>query len=157
MKKSNSNNNNNNTNNTGSNNNIKENVSTKFNDLKKNTPPQTISQSSSVIFQPYSKIEGFSSAISLSSKRSGGRNGPQCVLKFHLDAVRGIYIDPFQKVLTSVSEDKTMALWDIEKILKHPKDEEPFIVFRIHTTPIFTVTGASNKNIIGDYLTNGSV
>ena len=155
MKKSNSNNNNNNTNNTGSNNNIKENVSTKFNDLKKNTPPQTISQSSSVIFQPYSKIEGFSSAISLSSKRSGGRNGPQCVLKFHLDAVRGIYIDPFQKVLTSVSEDKTMALW--EKILKHPKDEEPFIVFRIHTTPIFTVTGASNKNIIGDYLTNGSV
>jgi len=50
-----------------------------------------------------------------------------------------------------------MALWDIEKILKHPKDEEPFIVFRIHTTPIFTVTGASNKNIIGDYSTNGSV
>ena len=48
-----------------------------------------------------------------------------------------------------------MALW--EKILKHPKDEESFIVFRIHTTPIFNVTGASNKNIIGDYLTNGSV
>ena len=156
MKKSNS-NNNNNMNNTGSNNNTKENISTKFNDLKKNTPPPTISQSSSVIFQPYSKIEGFSSANSFNSKRSGGRNGPQCVLKFHLDAVRGIYIDPFQKVLTSVSEDKTIALWDLEKILKHSKDEEPFIVFRIHTTPIFTVTGVSNKNIIGDYLSNGSV
>jgi striatin 1/3/4 len=93
----------------------------------------------------------------LSSKRSGGRNGPAFVLKFHLDSVRGIYIDPFQKVLTSVSEDKTMALWDLEKILKHPKDEEPYLVFRIHTTPIFTVTGTSNKNIIGDYLNNVSV
>ena len=153
MKKSNSNNNNNNIN---SNNNTKEHISTNFNNLK-NTPPPSISQSSSVIFQPYTKIDGFSSANSLSSKRSGGRNGPQCVLKFHLDAVRGIYIDPFQKVLTSVSEDKTMALWDLEKILKHPKDEEPFLVFRIHTTPIFTVTGTTNKNIVGDYLNNVSV
>jgi striatin 1/3/4 len=151
MKKSNSNNNN-----TNSNNNTNEHISTNFNNLR-NTPPPTISQSSSVIFQPYSKIEGFSSANSLSSKRSGGRNGPQSVLKFHLDSVRGIYIDPFQKVLTSVSEDKTIALWDLEKILKHQKDEEPFLVFRIHTTPIFTVTGASNKKIIGDYLNNVSV
>ena len=151
MKKSNSNNNN-----TNSNNNTNEHISTNFNNLR-NTPPPTISQSSSVIFQPYSKIEGFSSANSLSSKRSGGRNGPQSVLKFHLDSVRGIYIDPFQKVLTSVSEDKTIALWDLEKILKHQTDEEPFLVFRIHTTPIFTVTGASNKKIIGDYLNNVSV
>ena len=152
MKKSNSNNNNNNT----SSNNVNEYISTNFNNLK-NTPPSTISQNSSVIFQPYSKIDCFSSANSLSSKRSGGRNGPQSVLKFHLDSVRGIYIDPFQRVLTSVSEDKTMALWDLEKILKHQKDEEPFLVFRIHTTPIFSVTGANNKNIIGDYLNNVSV
>ena len=108
MKKSNSNNNNNNT----SSNNVNEYISTNFNNLK-NTPPSTISQNSSVIFQPYSKIDCFSSANSLNSKRSGGRNGPQSVLKFHLDSVRGIYIDPFQRVLTSVSEDKTMALWDL--------------------------------------------
>ena len=152
MKKSNSNNNNNNT----SSNNVNEYISTNFNNLK-NTPPSTISQNSSVIFQPYSKIDCFSSANSLNSKRSGGRNGPQSVLKFHLDSVRGIYIDPFQRVLTSVSEDKTMALWDLEKILKHQKDEDPFLVFRIHTTPIFSVTGANNKNIIGDYLNNVSV
>ena len=156
MKKSNSNNNNtNNTNNTNSNNNINEQNSTNFNNLK-NTPPSTISQSSSVIFQPYSKIEAFPSANYLTSKRFG-RIGPQSVLKFHLDSVRGIYIDPFQKVLTSVSEDKTMALWDLEKILKLSKDEEPFLVFRMHTTPIFTVTGTSNKNIIDDYLNNVSV
>ena len=31
------------------------------------------------------------------------------------------------------------------------------MVFRIHTTPIFSVTGASNKKIIGDYLNNVSV
>ena len=74
-----------------------------------------------------------------------------------MDSVRGIYIDPFQKVLTSVSEDKTMALWDIEKILKYSKIEEPFSVFRIHTTPIFTVTGLTNKKLIGDYLDNVSV
>ena len=155
MKKSNS-NNNNNTNKSNSNNNTNEQNSINFNNLK-NTPPSTISQSSSVIFQPYSKIEAFPSANYLTSKRFGGRNGPQSVLKFHLDSVRGIYIDPFQKVLTSVSEDKTMALWDLEKILKHSKDEEPFLVFRIHTTPIFTVTGTSNKNIIDDYLNNVSV
>ena len=113
----------------------------------RNTPPSSISQSSSVIFQPYSgKLEGFSSPNSFSSKRSGGRSGPIAVLKFHLDAVRGIYIDPYQKVLTSVSEDKTMALWDLEKILKYSKIEEPFIVFRMHTTPIFTVSGPTNKN-----------
>jgi striatin 1/3/4 len=152
MKKSNSNNNNNNT----SSNNVNEYISTNFNNLK-NTPPQSISQSSSVIFQPYSKIDAFSSANSLNSKRSGGRSGPQSVLKFHLDSVRGIYIDPFSRVLTSVSEDKTMALWDLEKILKQQKDEDPFMVFRIHTTPIFTVTGATNKNIIGDYINNVSV
>ena len=124
----------------------------------KNTPPSSISQSSSVIFQPYSgKLEGFSSPNSFSSKRSGGRSGPIAVLKFHLDAVRGIYIDPYQKVLTSVSEDKTMALWDLEKILKYSKIEEPFIVFRMHTTPIFTVSGPTNKKLINDYLNNVSV
>ena len=152
MKKSNSNNNTNN-----NSNNSKNEIVSNLNNIKNITPPPTISQSSSVIYQPYTKIEGFSSSNSLSSKRSGGRNGPASVLKFHLDSVRGIYIDPFQKVLTSVSEDKTMALWDLEKILKHPKDEEPYLVFRIHTTPIFTVTGASNKNIVGDYLNNVSV
>ena len=124
----------------------------------KNTPPSSISQNSSVIFQPYSgKLEGFSSPNSFSSKRSGGRSGPIAVLKFHLDAVRGIYIDPYQKVLTSVSEDKTMALWDLEKILKYSKIEEPFIVFRMHTTPIFTVSGPTNKKLINDYLNNVSV
>ena len=124
----------------------------------KNTPPSSISQSSSVIFQPYSgKLEGFSSPNSFSSKRSGGRSGPIAVLKFHLDAVRGIYIDPYQKVLTSVSEDKTMALWDLEKILKYSKIEEPFIVFRMHTSPIFTVSGPTNKKLINDYLNNVSV
>ena len=153
IKKSNSNNNNTNNNS----NNSKNEILANFNNIKNITPPPTISQNSSVIYQPYSKIDGFSSANSMSSKRSGGRNGPASVLKFHLDSVRGIYIDPFQKVLTSVSEDKTIALWDLEKILKHPKDEEPYLVFRIHTTPIFTVTGASNKNIIGDYLNNVSV
>ena len=133
-------------------------ISNFANNNLKNTPPSTISQSSSVIFQPYSgKLEGFSSPNSFSSKRSGGRSGPIAVLKFHLDAVRGIYIDPFQKVLTSVSEDKTMALWDLEKILKYSKIEEPFIVFRMHTTPIFTVTGPTNKKLINDYLNNVSV
>ncbi len=44
-----------------------------------------------------------------------------------------------------------MDLWDFEKILKHQRDDEPFLVFRIHTTPIFTITGTSNKNIIGDW------
>ena len=153
IKKSNSNNNNTNNNS----NNSKNEILSNFNNIKNITPPPTISQNSSVIYQPYSKIEGFSSANSMSSKRSGGRNGPASVLKFHLDSVRGIYIDPFQKVLTSVSEDKTMALWDLEKLLKHPKDEEPYLVFRIHTTPIFTVAGATNKNIIEDYLNNVSV
>ena len=153
IKKSNSNNNNTNNNS----NNSKNEIMANFNNIKNITPPPTISQNSSVIYQPYSKIDGFSSANSMSSKRSGGRNGPASVLKFHLDSVRGIYIDPFQKVLTSVSEDKTMALWDLEKILKHPKDEEPYLVFRIHTTPIFTVNGASNKKIIGDYLNSVSV
>ena len=124
----------------------------------KNTPPSSISQSSSVIFQPLSKnLDGFSSANSLSPKRSGGRSGPIAVLKFHLDAVRGIYIDPYQKVITSVSEDKTIALWDIEKIIKYSKIEEPFLVFRIHTTPIFSISGPSNKALIGDYLNNVSV
>ena len=94
----------------------------------KNTPPSSISQSSSVIFQPYSgKLEGFSSPNSFSSKRSGGRSGP------------------------------TMALWDLEKILKYSKIEEPFIVFRMHTTPIFTVSGPTNKKLINDYLNNVSV
>ena len=153
IKKTNSNNNNTNNNS----NNSKNEILSNFNNIKNITPPPTISQNSSVIYQPYSKIEGFSSANSMSSKRSGGRNGPASVLKFHLDSVRGIYIDPFQKVLTSVSEDKTMALWDLEKLLKHPKDEEPYLVFRIHTTPIFTVAGATNKNIIEDYLNNVSV
>ena len=128
------------------------------NNLNKNTPPSSISQNSSVIFQPHAnKLEGFSSPNSFSSKRSGGRSGPVAVLKFHLDSVRGLYIDPFQKVLTSVSEDKTMALWDIEKILKSSKIEEPFLVFRIHTTPIFSVAGSTNKKLIGDYLNNSSV
>ena len=134
------------------------NINNNNNLIIKNTSPSSISQSSSVIFQPYSgKLENFSSPNSFSSKRSGGRSGPIAVLKFHLDSVRGIYIDPFQKVLTSVSEDKTMALWDIEKILKYSKIEEPFSVFRIHTTPIFTVTGLTNKKLIGDYLDNVSV
>ncbi len=44
-----------------------------------------------------------------------------------------------------------MDLWDFEKILKHQRDDEPFLVFRIHTMPIFTITGTSNKNIIGDW------
>ena len=50
-----------------------------------------------------------------------------------------------------------MDLWDFEKILKHQRNDEPFLVFRIHPTPIFTITGNSNKNIIGDYLSNISV
>ena len=124
----------------------------------KNTPPSSISQSSSVIFQPLSKnLDGFSSGNSLSSKRSGGRAGPIAVLKFHLDAVRGIYIDPYQKVITSISEDKTIALWNVEKIVKYSKIEDPFLVFRIHTTPIFSISGPSNKQLIGDYLNNVSV
>ena len=90
MKKSNSNNNNNNTN---SNNNTKEQISTNFNNIK-NTSIPTISQSSSVIYQPLTKIEGFSNANSLSSKPSGGRSSPQSMLKFHSDTVRGTYIDP---------------------------------------------------------------
>ena len=124
----------------------------------KNTPPSSISQNSSVIFQPHSnKLEGFSSPNSFSSRRSGGRSGPIAVLKFHLDSVRGIYIDPYQKVLTTVSEDKTMALWDLEKIIKYSRIEEPYMVFRIHTTPIFTISGPSNKKLIDNYLNNISV
>ena len=125
--------------------------------LKNNITPQALSQNSSMIFQPYTNMDGFSSVNSMSSKWSGGRKGPICVLKFHLDSVRGIYVDPFQKVLTSVSEDRTLALWDLEKILKFHKEEEPFLVFRIHTTPIFTITGLQNKNIIGNCLNNASV
>ena len=60
-------------------------------------------------------------------------------------------------MLTSVSEDKTMALWDIEKILKYSKIEEPYIVFRMHTTPIFSVSGPKNKILIDNYLNNVSV
>jgi len=143
-------------NNTNNNNNLL--ISNFTTNNLKNTPPSSISQSSSVIFQPHSnKLEGFSSPNSFSSKRSGGRSGPIAVLKFHLDSVRGIYIDPYQKVLTSVSEDKTMALWDIEKILKYSKIEEPYIVFRMHTTPIFSVSGPRNKILIDNYLNNVSV
>ena len=123
-----------------------------------NITPPSISQSSSIVFLPNNKqLQGSSSANSMSSKRSGSSTGPSSVLKFHLDAVRGIYIDPNQKVLTSISEDKTIALWDLEKVLKHPKDEEPYMVFRMHTNPIFTITGPSNKNLTGDILSNVSV
>ena len=123
-----------------------------------NITPPSISQSSSIVFLPNNKqMQGSSSANSMSSKRSTSSTGPSSVLKFHLDEVRGIYIDPNQKVLTSISEDKTIALWDLEKVLKHPKDEEPYMVFRMHTNPIFTITGSCNKNLVGDNLNNVSV
>ena len=102
-------------------------------------------------------MQGSSSANSMSSKRSGSSTGLSSVLKFHLDSVRGIYIDPNQKVLSSISEDKTIALWDLEKVLKYPKDEVPYMIFRMHTNPIFTITGPSDKNLTGDDLNNVSV
>ena len=68
-------NSNNNNNNTNSNNNTKEQISININNIKKTSTP-TISQSSSVIYQPLTKIEGFSSANSLSSKKVGGEKWP---------------------------------------------------------------------------------
>ena len=106
---------------------------------------------SSIIFQPQTQKK---SSSSLNSSNSKYAYNPISVLKFHLDTVRDIYIDPNNKILTSVSEDTCLCFWDLERILKYNYKEnpEPFLTFRIHTTPIFTLTGPkkffnSNMNV----------
>ena len=106
---------------------------------------------SSIIFQPQTQKK---SSSSLNSSNSKYAYNPISVLKFHLDTVRDIYIDPNNKILTSVSEDTCLCFWDLERILKYyyKENPEPFLTFRIHTTPIFTLTGPkkffnSNMNV----------
>ena len=104
---------------------------------------------SSIIFQPHRDFKSSSNNLNNSSNSSSSKYlyNPIAVLKYHLDTVRDVYIEPNHKILTSVSEDKCLCFWDLEKFLKHYKDNpEPFITFRIHTTPIFTLTGPRKVN-----------
>ena len=95
---------------------------------------------STIVFQPEKNLK------SSSSSNSKYLYTPIIVLKFHLDAVRDIYIDPSNKILCSVSEDLCQSFWDLQKILKYhsnSKDNiiEPYMTYRIHNTPIFSLTG----------------
>ena len=99
---------------------------------------------SSIIFQPHRDFKSSSPTQNNSSNSSSSKYlyNPIAVLKYHLDTVRDVYIDPTHKILASVSEDTCLCFWDLEKFLKHYKENpEPFMTFRIHTTPVFTLTG----------------
>jgi striatin 1/3/4 len=139
--KNNTNNNNTNSflhNNTNNNNTDK---SINFNNLSKD---DSLSRSS-IIFQPHNT----SSSI---NKTSSGSNSskylynPIALLKFHLDSVRDVYIESKSKILASIGEDTMLCFWDLDKAIKHYKDNpEPYLTFRIHTTPVFTLTGPKNQ------------
>ena len=109
---------------------------------------------SSIIFQPQTQKR---SSSSLNSSNSKYAYNPISVLKFHLDTVRNVYIDPNNKILTSVSEDTCICFWDLERILKYNYKEnpEPFLTFRIHTTPIFTLTGPKKNFELNNVYSSG--
>jgi striatin 1/3/4 len=88
-----------------------------------------------------------SSVTSKNFGQSKSSYNPFLVLKNHLDSVRQIYISPDSGVLVSVGEDTLINYWDIKKIIKNNKEVcEPFFTQRIHTTPIFTLSGPEYFN-----------
>jgi WD40 repeat protein len=68
---------------------------------------------------------------------------PLCVLKYHLDAVREVYLTPDKSILVSVGEDMCVNFWDVKRAFGTAKDHfEPYITIRTHTTPIYTLAGS---------------
>lgn len=55
-----------------------------------------------------------------------------------MDAVRGLYFHPLEKLLVSASEDGTVKVWD----LSHQCENiDPYITLRGHTKALFALTG----------------
>ncbi|KAM3142043.1 hypothetical protein pb186bvf_005916 [Paramecium bursaria] len=67
-------------------------------------------------------------------------------LRNHLDGVWDVFFFNHLPILTSISEDCQVKLWDISN-LNQQQQIEPYLTLRDHTGPIFAVTGieASSK------------
>jgi WD40 repeat protein len=77
---------------------------------------------------------------------------PLFVLKYHLDAVREVYLTPDRSILVSVSEDMCVNFWDFKKAFINTKDHfEPYITIRTHTTPIYSLAGPNEYAKETDY------
>lgn len=74
---------------------------------------------------------------------------PQLALKSHLDAVRGVHFMN-QEVLVSVSEDRTIKLWDCNSFSSENDSFEPYITLRGHTGAILTVDSGQDIVFTGD-------
>ena len=82
----------------------------------------------------------------------------QCVLRSHLDGVRGIYFSKKKPSFVSVSEDCLIKFWDIRNVI-HSNFESiinPFLTLREHTGPIFTITGFCDNNDMNYVYTGGT-
>ena len=62
------------------------------------------------------------------------------MLKNHLDGVRDLFFCANDPILTTVSEDSTIKIWDTRSF-ESEKDLEPFYTLRDSGSEIFAVTG----------------
>jgi striatin 1/3/4 len=80
---------------------------------------------------------------------------PKCSLRSHMDGVRGVHFSSKDPVLTTVSEDCMVKLWDVRTISHSGESShvEPYYTFRCHSGPLFSIAGSpqtetSNQNLI---------
>lgn len=68
---------------------------------------------------------------------------PKMTLRSHLDGVRQLFLSSSSCLLTSVSEDCLVKIWDLKHLMKNYDSNytEPTATLREHCGPVFTVTG----------------
>jgi len=64
-------------------------------------------------------------------------------LRSHLDGVRQLFMSSSSCLLTSVSEDCLVKIWDLKHLMKNYDSNytEPTVTLREHGGAVFTVTG----------------
>jgi WD40 repeat protein len=81
----------------------------------------------------------------------------KCSLKSHMDSIRGLHFIPSINALVSASEDCTVKVWDTSKFSNFKDIEsvplfEPYLTFRGHFDPIFTLAGRMNAGFNQNFM-----
>mmetsp|Transcript_19081 Transcript_19081/g.19806 ORF Transcript_19081/g.19806 Transcript_19081/m.19806 type:complete len:636 (+) Transcript_19081:2-1909(+) len=83
-------------------------------------------------------------SINPSNISSSLKSLPSIVLKYHLDSVRTITSCKKDTVLVSAGDDLCINIWNLKEIEKS-KDNEPSLILRGHSTPVFNLESAGEN------------
>ena len=85
---------------------------------------------------------------------------PSCVIKYHLDSVRGLCISNDLRQLVSIGDDMLINYWDLSKIMRNSSQIAPVVSLRGHRSSIMNIcstssVGNNNSSSSSSFYTSG--